>query len=180
MFISRHIFNSVSPRKQCAETRSLEVFQLLFQSLPHLFDLFVISEIFATKMETLYSTNRSHTKQKTFLYEYLLHWLLLPTKKTRSLFFGSILLKHCRYFDYWNQPLNYLDCHETGLCCYIVIHIENLLHSLQLFYFHFWPIYWLSLISTTFQNYFRFFRSLNNASNKQSNKHTCTTLLLMK
>jgi hypothetical protein len=68
------------------------------------------------------------------------------------LLFGSTNLKHGRHFDYWNQPLNmcmhicYLDCHEAGLCCYLVIHIENLLRPLQLFYFHFWPIYWLSLI----------------------------------
>jgi hypothetical protein len=37
----------------------------------------------------------------------------------------------------------YLDCHDTGLWCSLVIHIENLLHPLQLFYFHLWPIYWL-------------------------------------
>jgi hypothetical protein len=37
----------------------------------------------------------------------------------------------------------YLDCHEAGLCCYLVRHTENLLHPLQLFYFNLWPIYWL-------------------------------------
>jgi hypothetical protein len=40
----------------------------------------------------------------------------------------------------------YLDCHEVGLCCYLVIHIEDLLHPLQLFYFYLKPVYWLSLI----------------------------------
>jgi hypothetical protein len=40
----------------------------------------------------------------------------------------------------------YLDCHEAGLCCYLVIHTENLLRPLQLFYFHLWPIYWLSIV----------------------------------
>jgi hypothetical protein len=30
----------------------------------------------------------------------------------------------------------YLDCHEAGLCCYLVIHIGNLLCPLQPFYFH--------------------------------------------
>jgi hypothetical protein len=70
----------------------------------------------------------------------------------RTLLFGSILLKHGRHFDYWNQPLHihmricFLDCHEAGPCCYLVIHIENLLRSLQLFYFHLWLIYWLFLI----------------------------------
>jgi hypothetical protein len=36
--------------------------------------------------------------------------------------------------------------HEAGLCSYLVIHIENLLRPLQLFYFHLWPVYWLSII----------------------------------
>jgi hypothetical protein len=33
----------------------------------------------------------------------------------------------------------YLDCHEAGLCCYLVIHVENLLHPLRLFHFHLRP-----------------------------------------
>jgi hypothetical protein len=65
-------------------------------------------------------------------------------KHNRMLLFGITLLKHDRHFDYWNQPLNmcvcYLDCHETGLCCYLVTHIENLLRPLQLFHFHSGPI----------------------------------------
>jgi hypothetical protein len=40
---------------------------------------------------------------------------------------------------------SYLDCHEAGLCCYLVIHIEILLHPLQLLYFQLLPIYWLPL-----------------------------------
>jgi hypothetical protein len=40
----------------------------------------------------------------------------------------------------------YLGCHAAGLCCYLAIHIENLLRPLRLFYFHLWPIYWLSLL----------------------------------
>jgi hypothetical protein len=68
------------------------------------------------------------------------------------LLFCSISLKHGHHFDYWNQPLNmctrvcYLDCHEAGLCWYLVIHIENLLYLLQLFYFHLRPIDWLCLL----------------------------------
>jgi hypothetical protein len=64
-----------------------------------------------------------------------------------------MLLKHGCHFNYWNQPLNmrmhicYLDCPEAGLYCYPVIHTENLLYPLQLFYFHLWPIYWLSLVN---------------------------------
>jgi hypothetical protein len=56
-----------------------------------------------------------------------------------TLLFGSTHFKHGRHFDYWNQPLNMRMC-----VCYLVIYIENLLHPLQLFYFHLWPIYWLS------------------------------------
>jgi hypothetical protein len=65
----------------------------------------------------------------------------------RIMLFSNTLLKHCHHFDYWNQPLNmhiyYLDCHEGGLCCYLLLHVENLIHPLQVFYFHLW----LSLIS---------------------------------
>jgi hypothetical protein len=28
------------------------------------------------------------------------------------------------------------DCHEAELCCYLMIHIGNILRPLQLFYFH--------------------------------------------
>jgi hypothetical protein len=74
----------------------------------------------------------------------------------RTLLFSSTILKHGRHFDYWNLPVNmrmcvcylncfyfekciyknglgnahparYLICHEAGLCCYLVIHTENLL-----------------------------------------------------
>jgi hypothetical protein len=40
----------------------------------------------------------------------------------------------------------YRDCNEAGLCCYLVIHIGNLLRPLQVFYFHLRHIYWLSLL----------------------------------
>jgi hypothetical protein len=75
------------------------------------------------------------------------------------LLFCSTLLKHGRHFDYWNQRLNtckcvcYLDFHEAGLCCYLVIHVENLLHLLQLFYFHLWPICWLPRTYTYLRTY---------------------------
>jgi hypothetical protein len=79
--------------------------------------------------------------------------ILCPQKThNRTLFFGRILLKHSRHFGYWNQPLNmrmcicYLDCHEAELCCYLVIHTENVLHPLRLYYFHLRPVYWLSLV----------------------------------
>jgi hypothetical protein len=90
--------------------------------------------------ESLYAINSSHRKQETFLYEHPLPWVLLPTKANNiTLLLGGIHLKHVRHFDCWNQPLNmrirvcYLDCHEAGLCCYLVIHIESHLRPLQLF-----------------------------------------------
>jgi hypothetical protein len=55
-----------------------------------------------------------------------------PQKTHCTLFFGSTHLRHGRHFDYWNQPLNilicfcYLDCHETVLCCYLVMNIHVL------------------------------------------------------
>jgi hypothetical protein len=44
----------------------------------------------------------------------------------------------------------YLDCHESGLDCYLVIYIEKLLRLLQLFYFHLWPIYRLCLVLVSY------------------------------
>jgi hypothetical protein len=93
----------------------------------------------------LYATDTSHDRQETFIYEYTLHYALLPIKTQNwTLLFGGKIFKHGRHFDYWNQPLImrmrvfYLDCHEAGLCCYLVTNIENLLHQLQLFYVLLW------------------------------------------
>jgi hypothetical protein len=46
----------------------------------------------------------------------------------------------------------YLDCHEAGLCCYLVIHVENLLRLLQLFCFFLWPIYWVPSFKHRWEN----------------------------
>jgi hypothetical protein len=88
--------------------------------------------------QTLPTINSKHLFMNTVCIE-----SFSPQKThNRMLLFDRTLLKQGFDFDYWNQPLNmcmricYLDCHEAGLCCYLVIHIENLLHSLQLFYFH--------------------------------------------
>jgi hypothetical protein len=77
--------------------------------------------------QTLPLVNRKH------LFINILRTESLPTKKhNRTLLFGNTLRKNGRHFDYWNQPLNmcicYLKCHKAGLCCHLVIHIENLLH----------------------------------------------------
>jgi hypothetical protein len=41
----------------------------------------VLERISRPSCELLYQTNTSHRKQETFLYEYPLQWVLLPTKK---------------------------------------------------------------------------------------------------
>jgi hypothetical protein len=46
----------------------------------------------------------------------------------------------------WRMRFCYLDCFEAGLCCYLLLHIENLLYPLQQFYFRLWPTYCLSFV----------------------------------
>jgi hypothetical protein len=98
--------------------------------------------------QTLPTVNRKHFFMNIVCIE-----SFCPQKThNRTLLFCSILLKQARHFDYWSQPLNMrirlccLLCHEAGLCCYLVIQVENLLRPLQLFYFHLRPIHWLSLL----------------------------------
>jgi hypothetical protein len=75
-------------------------------------------------------------------------------KHNRTLFFSIALLEHGHHFGYWKQPMNmsmrlcYLACHDAGLCCYLVVHIESLLRPLPLFYFHLWCIYWLFVVTS--------------------------------
>jgi hypothetical protein len=98
--------------------------------------------------QTFPTINRNH-----FLMNILWIESFCPRKKAQqNAALRYYTVKHGRHFDYWNQPLCirmrvcYLDCHEVGLCCYLVIHIENLLRPLQLFNFHLWIIYWLSVV----------------------------------
>jgi hypothetical protein len=154
---SANISTLVPSLYQCVETRSIEIFWLLSQPLPqlvghHLRLSNVLDRISRPNCEPLYASNTSHRKQKTFLNEYPLHSVLLTTKThNRTLLFGSILLKHGRHLDYWNQSLNmriracYLHCHEAD-CAATKWYIGNLLRPLELFYFYLWPIYWLSLV----------------------------------
>jgi hypothetical protein len=98
----------------------------------------VFERISRQSCEPLYAKNTSHRKQEIFLYEYPLHWVILSTKRMhkRTLLSGSTLLKQGHHIDYWNQPLNvrmcvwYLDSHEDGLCCYLVILIEKPITSI--------------------------------------------------
>jgi hypothetical protein len=97
---------------------------------------------------------RQTRKRESFIYKYPLHWALLPANKTLNgtLLFVSILFMRGGHFDYWNERLNlrirvcYLNCHEAGLCCYLEIHIENLLRPLEAFSFHEYLFYRLFLV----------------------------------
>jgi hypothetical protein len=191
----KHLFLDVSSTNidtlvpslyQCVEARSIEVFWLLSQPLPHLrFNLYVIRETFATQWWTAlrYKHFSPWTGHISLWLSFALSHFAHKKKRTnRTLLFGRTLLKHSRHFDSWNQPLDmrmrvfYRNCHEVGLCwrytqktyyvhysCFtsicdwtvLVIHTENLIHPLQLFYFHLWPIYWLSLVLLTLATYFR-------------------------
>jgi hypothetical protein len=140
---------------QCVETRSIEVSWLLSQPLPHLgFNLFVISETFATQLWKALLDKHFPSLIETFLYEYPLHWVRLPTKKKRTTegcssvvdSLGTIVILTTETSLWTCDCKCFLDSHGAGLCCYLVIQIENLLRRLQLFYFHLWPICWLSLV----------------------------------
>jgi hypothetical protein len=132
-FISRHILHRFTSASKPAAYKSFEC------CLSHFRTSVWTSSSSAKRLplscEPLYATNTSHRKQETFLYEYPLHWVLFPSKKMHNirLLFANILFMYGRHFDYWNQHLNmrmrvcYLDCHEDELCCYLVIHVDNLL-----------------------------------------------------
>jgi hypothetical protein len=77
------------------------------------FNLFVISETFATFLDPI-ATNTSHCKQEIFLMSIPCIEPFSPQKThNRTLLLVSTLLKHCRLFDYWNQPLNM----RIRVCC---------------------------------------------------------------
>jgi hypothetical protein len=71
-------------------------------------------------------------KQHFFMNILCIESFWLQKTHKRMLLFDCTLLKHGCHFDYCNQPLNmrmcvfYLDSHEAGLCCYLVIHIGNI------------------------------------------------------
>jgi hypothetical protein len=129
---------------------------LLSQPLPHLvghhLHFWTSLREFHDLVVNPFTRQTPPTINKNIFYEYRLHWVLLRTKKkthNRKLLFRSKLLRYGCHFDYWNHVrVCYLDSHEAGLCYYLVLHIENPLHPLQLFQFYLWPIYWLSLIIT--------------------------------
>jgi hypothetical protein len=102
---STNIDTSVPSLYQRVETCSIEAFWLLFfQPFQHLrFNLFVISETFATRLWT--ALRGEHFPPKTGNISLRISFALSPfahKKKThnRMLHFGSTHLKHDRYFNY--------------------------------------------------------------------------------
>jgi hypothetical protein len=158
-FISRHIFHQHwyicpialpvcrNPQPHSLFTFVSAISEPSFQLLRHQRN-FCRPVVNRFRRQTFPTVNRKHFFMNIFCTE--LFWLQIT--HNRTLLFVSTLLKYGRHFDYWNQSMNMRmrvcdrDCHEAGLCCYLVIHIENLLRPLQLFYFHVCPIYWLSLV----------------------------------
>jgi hypothetical protein len=92
----------------------------------------VLERIYRPSCEPLYATNTFHRKQETFLYVLCIQSFCPQKTHNRTLLFCVTLLKHGRHFEYWNHPLNmcvcYSDCHEAGLCCYLVIQKTYYIH----------------------------------------------------
>jgi hypothetical protein len=115
---------------QCLKTSSTEIFVSVAIWKGDLRLSNALERISRPCCESLYPTNTSHRKHEICLHDYPLHCVLCSQKRT--------------HFYYWNQHLNIrmrvCYCHEAGLCCYLVIHVENLLRELQMFHFHSWLI----------------------------------------
>jgi hypothetical protein len=147
---STNIDTLVPSLYQCFETRSVEIFFV------------VVSATSAPPFQPLrHQRNICHqgwtVNRKLFFMNILCIGSFCAQKAhNRTQLFGSLLLKHGRHFYYWTQPLNmrmrvcYLDCHESGLCCYLSIHIENLLLPLRVVLLAFVTYLWLSLVPRLF------------------------------
>jgi hypothetical protein len=98
--------------------------------LSHLrFNFFVIVGTFATQLWTALRDKHFAPKTgHTFIYANPLHQVFCPQKCITERRISVVhTLKHGSHFDHWNHSLRkrrrvcYLDCHEAGLCCYLVI-----------------------------------------------------------
>jgi hypothetical protein len=158
IFISRHILHQhryncpiALPVRRNPQHRSFltvvsATSALPFQTLRHQWNVCHPVVKYFTR-QTLPTINRKHFFMKILCIE-----SFCPQKRTTEHCSSVVIAQVLSPFWLLNQPLNfsmhvcYLDCHEAGLCCYLDIHTENLLHPLELFYFHLWPIYWLSFV----------------------------------
>jgi hypothetical protein len=89
----------------------------------------VISETSATQLCTALLNKQFHRKQKKFLYEDPLHWVLLPTKRRTA-----------------EKPVSKHDAHARLPPRLSWIWTVLTRTHARAFYFHLWPIYWLSLV----------------------------------
>jgi hypothetical protein len=155
-FISRHIIHQHwytcpialpvrrNPQHRSPLTVVSATSALPFQTLRHQWNVchHVVNRF---TRQTLSTINRKH-----FFMNILCSESFCPQKThNRTLLFGSIISSTVAILTTETIPWTcvcYLDCHEAGLCCYVVVHIGNMLHPLQLFYFHLLPIYWFSLV----------------------------------
>jgi hypothetical protein len=105
---------------QCVKTCSIfflsvvsAIFAPLFQPVCHQRNV-ANTVVNRFSQQTLPTINRKH-----FFMNIIFSESFCPQKLNRMLLFSSPLLKHDRYFDYQNQPLNmhmrvcYLDCAAT-------------------------------------------------------------------
>jgi hypothetical protein len=143
-FISWHILHqhwyTVPSLYQCVETRSIEVFWLLSQPLPHL--RFIICdfrtsfrEFLAPCDEPLYATNTIKRKHLFLLISFALSPLAHKTS-TRELccsvvYYSSMVVILTTETSLWRCACaSATDCDEAGLCCYIVIHTRQPITSM--------------------------------------------------
>jgi hypothetical protein len=138
---STNIDTLVPSLYQCVETRSIKVFWRLSQPIPHLrFNLFVISETFATRVaislpscEPFYATNRKHFIINILFIE---SFCLQKKKYIRTLVFGDTPPQARSPFWLLKPASEHVHARLlprpswSWMCCYLVIHIENPLHIL--------------------------------------------------
>jgi hypothetical protein len=93
----------------------------------HLLLSIVLERISRFRCDPLYATNTSHRKQETFQCEYPLH-VLSPTKEHTTGLCSSVVHPQAQSPFSLLKPASehgmricYLDCHEAGLYCYLVI-----------------------------------------------------------
>jgi hypothetical protein len=113
----RHTYPIALPVRRNQQHRSS---WLLSQILPHFrFNLFVIKRnVSRPSFEPLYITDTSHCKQEIFLYEYPLHWVLLPTERWSSVVYSTTVAILTTEISLWTcasdtYTVMKLDCATT-------------------------------------------------------------------
>jgi hypothetical protein len=126
---------------ECVETCSIEVFCMLSQPLPdlaghHLSLSNILERIFDSVVNRITRQILSTVNRKHFFVNILCIESFCPQKRPTERYLSLAQSSSTVAILTTEPSLCYLDCHEAGLCCYVLIHIENLLHPLQLFCFH--------------------------------------------